>query len=194
VAVAAVLLALGAMTLIAAAPADDHAPAAMTVHIRDYCDTASFGALCTRTAADQTAKGFITRGGFNAELAAEHSVGAWRFILDRSSAPEGATLTLQNLGGETHTFTRVQQFGGGFVAPLNAGAGTPDPAPECASVVNGALVPQPPSANNVFLPAGATMNGPAVRQGEVAHFQCCIHPWMRTTVNARGEQGEHDNQ
>ena len=54
-------------------------------------------------------------------------------------------MNLQNLGGETHTFTRVKRFGGGLVAPLNAAAGTPEPAPECEQMVNGNLVPQPPA-------------------------------------------------
>ncbi len=40
--------------------------------------------------------------------------------------------------------------------------------------------PQPASSTNIFVPAGATVPGPTV-SGE-AKFQCCIHPWMRTTV------------
>ncbi len=103
-------------------------------------------------------------------------------------------LLLKNLGGETHTFTRVRKFGGGFVAPLNAASGNPVPAPECAQMVNGNLMPQPPSANNIFLAAGATANGPQLSEGETVRFQCCIHPWMRITIHLKdhGDDSHHD--
>src|SRR5438876_993656 len=77
--------------------------------------------------------GTITFPGFLAEFARDTSVGAWRFVPNQIRAHEGATLNLQNLGGETHTFTRVKRFGGGFVSVLNF----LPPAPECAQMVNG---------------------------------------------------------
>ena len=173
---------------------DKPQPTHVTVHARDYCDPATFAAIgCHR----DPATGLITLAGFGAELAAEKSVGAWRFITSPTSADQGANITVTNLGGEVHTFTRVKEFGGGFVAPLNAGSGNNVPAPECAKIVNGSLVPQPPSDNNIFLPAGASATA-QVQQGELAHFQCCIHPWMRTTIDARGESDQQtdkdDNQ
>lgn len=163
-------------------------PTQVTVHARDYCDPVTFPADhigCHR----DPATGLITLAGFGAELAAEKSVGAWRFVASPTSADQGADIKIMNLGGETHTFTRVKEFGGGFVAPLNAGLGNDIPAPECAQVVNGNLVPQPPSENNIFLPAGASATA-QVQQGELAHFQCCIHPWMRTTIDTRGKSGQ----
>lgn len=165
----------------------DEQPATVKVDVRDYCDPVSFAAIgCNRTTTP-VANGIITLTGFQAELGSEKSVGAWRFIPDRAATPEGAKLEVQNLGGETHTFTRVKEFGGGFVAALNAASGNPTPAPECAQTVNGNLVPQPPSADNLFLPAGASASAD-VKEGKVVKFQCCIHPWMRITVNAK----EHD--
>ena len=174
----------------------DDQPGTLTVHIRDYCDPVTFANIgCVRTATP-VANGNITLTGFRAELAADKSVGAWRFAPNQSSAEEGLNLTLENLGGETHTFTRVKKFGGGFVAGLNAASGNPTPAPECAKVVSGNLVPQPPSADDVFLPANSSAAGPHVAEGETAKFQCCIHPWMRTTINAKDhdeDEGHHDN-
>jgi hypothetical protein len=169
-------------------------PPQVTVHARDYCDPVTFAAIgCHR----DPATGLITLAGFGAELASEKSVGAWRFVTSPTNADQGASITVTNLGGEIHTFTRVKEFGGGFVAPLNAGSGNNVPAPECAKVVNGNLVPQPPSDNNIFLPAGASATA-QVQQGELAHFQCCIHPWMRTTIDTRGQSGQQtdkdDNQ
>src|SRR5690348_2497476 len=159
-------------------------PANITIHALDYCDPVSFAQIGCRR--DPT-PGFITLAGFGAELASEKSVGAWRFVASQSAAPDGANLTITNRGGETHTFTRVKKFGGGFVAGLNAASGNPTPAPECAKVVNGGLVPQPPGPNNLFLAAGTSATA-QVMEGEVANFQCCIHPWMRTTIHSRDEE------
>jgi len=161
---------------------DSTASSQLTIHIRDYCDPASFDAvLGTGACSRDTANGAITFTGFSTELSSDKSVGAWRFAPSQVKAAEGATLNLQNLGGETHTFTRVKRFGGGFVAALNGGAGTPQPAPECAQVVNGNLVPQPPSADNIFIPAGGSASM-TLQRGETARFQCCIHPWMHVTL------------
>jgi hypothetical protein len=94
-------------------------------------------------------------------------------------------LHLQNLGGETHTFTEVKRFGGGFVAFLNAASGNPVPAPECAQVVNGQLVPQPPGEDNVFIPAGTSAT--VTEHQGVAKYQCCIHPWMHLTITPKDQ-------
>lgn len=153
----------------------------------DYCDPVTFNAAlgdgaCVR----DTAAGIITFDGFLGELAAEKSAGAWRFSPNRTLVGEHAPLKIANLGGELHTFTKVKKFGGGFVAVLNDVSGNPKPAPECARVVDGNLVPQPPSANNLFIPAGASANHPA--SDNVVRYQCCIHPWMRTTIQVEQPQ------
>jgi hypothetical protein len=173
-------------------PDKDDQPGVLNVHIRDYCDPVTFAAIgCVRTVTP-VSSGVITFSGFNAELGADKSVGAWRFVPDRANADEGLGLMLQNLGGETHTFTRVREFGGGFVAPLNAASGNPVPAPECAQTVNGQLVPQPPSPDNIFLDGNASATGPLVPERETAKFQCCIHPWMRMTVNAKKDKTQNE--
>ncbi len=151
----------------------------ITIGIRDKCDPATFNARLG--AGTCVGNGNITFAQFIAELTEDQSVGAWRFSPDEFEVKEGRTLVLVSRAGETHTFTRVAEFGGGFVAGLNALSGNPTPRPECARILPGGdLAPQPPSANNIFVPAGATVSGPTV-SGE-AKFQCCIHPWMRTTV------------
>lgn len=185
-----ILVVFAVATLSVTAPAQDKSkPSELTIHVRDYCDPATFNAAvgdgaCIR----DTSTGAINFMGFLTELSIDKSVGAWRFAPSQSPAGKPLTLNLQSLGGETHTFTRVNRFGGGFVAALNDGAGTPVPAPECAQTVDGNLVPQPPGPDNIFIPAGgsATMT---LRPGETARFQCCIHPWMHFTITA-GE--DHD--
>ncbi len=161
----------------------DEQPSMIKVDVRDYCDPSSFAQIGCNRSVTPIANGFITLTGFQAELAAEKSVGAWRFVPEKAQASDGATLMVHNVGGETHTFTRVKEFGGGFVPALNTASGNPTPAPECAQMVNGNLVPQSPSSTNQFLPAGATATA-EVGEGDTAKFQCCIHPWMRITVKA----------
>ena len=168
----------------------------LNINVRDYCDPTSFNAAipaipptCVRGTQNPLTNGAITFQGFVAEVTLDKSVGAWRFAPDQAKVEEGATINLQSLGGETHTFTRVKRFGGGFVAFLNTASGTPTPAPECAHMVNGNLVPQPPSADNIFIPAGGSAST-TLTHGEVARFQCCIHPWMRVTITPKNEDHE----
>ena len=156
------------------------------LHIRDYCDPASFNLAigdpnaCVR----DIAPGAITFGAFVGELTADKAVGAWRYAPDQLSLAQGATLHVSNLGGETHTFTQVKNFGGGFVDFLNALSGNPTPAPECAQTVNGQLVAQPPGPDNIFISPGQTVDVP-LDQEVNAKYQCCIHPWMRLTLSPR---------
>jgi plastocyanin len=161
-----------------------------TINIRDYCDPESFNAVIgPDTCVRDTSDGLITFSGFVAELGTDKSVGAWRFAPAQLPVAEGAVLELHNLGGETHTFTQVKRFGGGFVDFLNAASGTPVPAPECATVVDGNLVPQPPSDDNIFIPAGRSATHPFGHE-VVARYQCCIHPWMRITIIPKDQSHE----
>ena len=79
-----------------------------------------------------------------------------------------------SVGGETHTFTEVDEFGGGFVDQLNQLSGNPVPAPECTTEFNPADFVAPGSATE------AEDEEPGVH-----HYQCCIHPWMRVDVIVR---------
>ena len=165
--------------------AQQQAPGSVSVKLWDYCDPASFGPGCSRSAVG----GFITFEGFLAEITSERSVGAWRFSPTDLIIEEGTpAITVENVGGEAHTFTRVKKFGGGFVAVLNALSGNNTPAPECAQMVNGNLAPQPFGPRNLLVPAGATLAAAGFEGDEAVNIQCCIHPWMRTTVN-----GYHDD-
>jgi len=162
----------------------------LNIHIRDYCDPTTFNAaIGTGTCVRDTSVGAITFSGFVAELGADKSVGAWRFAPGQIRVSQGTTLQLQNLGGETHTFTEVERFGGGFVDFLNVASGNLVPAPECAQVVNGNLVPQPPSEENIFIPAGGNASLP-LQHEVVARYQCCIHPWMRITITPKDQHHE----
>jgi len=91
---------------------------------------------------------------------------AWRMSPSYVKLESGKDLRVRNIGGRTHTFTEVAQFGAGFVPPLNFGL--TQFAPEC-----GAAVPIPAGTRGANV-EGLTMGN--------HNFQCCIHPWMRAVV------------
>lgn len=162
----------------------------VNIHMLDYCDPASFNLILGDGACERDiTPGLITFNGFLAEVGTEKSAGAWRFSPSPARAGEHDHLLITNIGGELHTFTKVKNFGGGFVAPLNDASGNRKPAPECATVVDGNLIPQPPGPDNLFIPAG----GSATHAGsdDNVRYQCCIHPWMRTTVHAHHSRSSH---
>ncbi|HEY6971130.1 MAG TPA: hypothetical protein VJA94_18115 [Candidatus Angelobacter sp.] len=184
-----VLFVAAAVVLLPRVPqafAQDARSANVNIDIWDYCDPTSFNnAVGPGTCNRSTVNGAITFDGFVAEVSAEESVGAWRFAPNELAVNQGTVLQLHNLGGETHTFTQVKRFGGGFVDFLNGASGNPTPAPECAQVVNGQLVPQPPGPDNQFIDPGTTVSHPLGKDDVVVNYQCCVHPWMRVVITPR---------
>jgi hypothetical protein len=178
-----------------------------TIIMRDACDPDSFNATVGPGTCVAGQHGTTLFGDFIAELQSDQIAGAWRFNpllnttegnfkLVRLELKPGDQTTIQNVGGETHTFTRVKKFGGGFIDVLNGLTGNPDPVPECAQVLpDGSLAPQPESDSNQFVEAGLTEPGPtagtpALPRG-ISRWECCIHPWMRMIVEVQGhEDGE----
>lgn len=179
-------LALGSLVILAVVGGAFSDTKTKLIKIRDDCEPTSFNAAIAPGTC--IGNGKTTFAAFIQELTQDQVAEAWRFNPSDSDVVAGKMLLLENLGGETHTFTKVAAFGGGFVAGLNALSGNPVPRPECAIVLSGGgLAPQPASATNVFVAAGETEAGPTAGSsilpgGEEAKFQCCIHPWMRTVL------------
>jgi hypothetical protein len=140
------------------------------VLMMDACEPESFNAAigpgtCVRN-------GGMTFAKFLELLGKHQKVGSWTFAPSSLHARVGQVLLAVNRGGEAHTFTEVEAFGGGFLPDLNALSGTPVPAPECLSLGPGDFVP----------PGGTTSDEV---EGGTELYQCCIHPWMRTVVTGR---------
>jgi len=175
-----------------------NAQTTQTITMRDACDPTTFNIAVGPGTCMPGHHGNTLFPDFIGELQSDHIAGAWRFNpllnateghyqLVRLDLTSGDQTTIQNAGGETHTFTRVNKFGGGFIVPLNGLSGNPDPAPECAQVLpNGSLVPQPESDTNQFVETGKTESGPTAGSAAlppgVSRWECCIHPWMRMLV------------
>jgi hypothetical protein len=143
------------------------------VSMMDACDPDTFNApppagvgpgTCVRSGGVQ----FAT---FLEQLGKHGSIGSWHFAPPSTSAKVGQVFVAMNRGGEVHTFTEVEAFGGGIVPPLNDLSHTPVIAPECASL----------DPDDFVAPGGSYREEPLEGAG-TAKFQCCIHPWMRLEV------------
>jgi plastocyanin len=173
----------GALALLLAASACDSngdltTPASLargvagrTIQIRDACDPATFNAaLGAGTCVGRS--GGITFATFQDALRRTGTVAAWQFDPPEMTVAEGTEVPVVNVGGEGHTFTEVEEFGGGVVDLLNQLSGNPEMAPECANALPGGLIAPGDRITEEFDEAG-----------EDEKYQCCIHPWMRTTVH-----------
>jgi plastocyanin len=141
------------------------------VQMMDACDPQTFNAAlgpgtCVRS-------GGVRFDRFLRLLGAHQKVGAWHFAPPKVNARVGQTLLAVNRGGEVHTFTEVEEFGGGIVPELNELSGNPTPAPECLAL-----------SGADFVPPGGTF-ADEVEEPGTELYECCIHPWMRTVVRAR---------
>jgi hypothetical protein len=187
---ACVVVTVLAVTSVAVGIASD----SLNIRQRDDCEPASFNAAV----GDGTCvgDGETTFPDFFAEFQQTGQVDKWRFNNDHAGIDRGTAITVTNRGGETHTFTRVAAFGGGFVPPLNAvpGSDTPQaPAPECVADPNAPpdqLAPKAPNFTdidnlNMFIDAGHSAPTPRLTKRGVVRFQCCIHPWMHTEITVK---------
>ena len=146
------------------------------VQLRDDCDPATFNAALGAGACEHSSSGTgLTFTAFNAELTANHAVAAWKIVPTNLDVSEGAKLAVVNNGGETHTYTEVEEFGGGVVPTLNQASGNTTVAPEClnAATFDESTVRSGQSKTETFDEAGTEK------------YQCCIHPWMRQTVTVQ---------
>ena len=123
--------------------------------------------------------GDVTNAEFGAFLTSPLSLStighpAWRNEPSYVKITVGQSVRVANEGGRLHTFTRVANYGGGRVPPLNIGL---TPAPECLNSASTELAP------------GARTEVDGLALG-THRFQCCIHPWMRAAIKVLPE---HEN-
>jgi plastocyanin len=151
------------------------AAGAPMVKVRDACDPATFNAVLGAGAC--VGGGNVTFDAFIDRLIRTGDHPLWRFTPGRATVPAGQTIPVSNVGGEFHTFSRTEEFGGGFVEELNDLLGLEQIADGCT---------QPPGAGNLFLGAGDSGTISTAALGSGTHrFLCCIHPWMRATYRVQ---------
>jgi plastocyanin len=177
-----VAVSLGLVSLVAAATM---AAGVRRVDVEDRCDPATFNAAIGPGTCVDHDRGRITFAEFAAQLnPQDFGDDHWRFNFGRGKIDAGETLQAANSGGEFHTFTEVQNFGGGCVDLLNGPLGL-SPVPECAPITEvapGQIVPTAFLTTGVD--PGTTRDVTGLAPG-THKFQCLIHPWMRTEVTVR---------
>jgi plastocyanin len=152
----------------------------------DECDPTTFNAVLGLDFCKNVALAFVlpfatTFSDLFAQAAAGHPDPGWDFEPDRVTINKGTPLIVVDQGGEPHTFTEVARFGGGFVGGadglggLNGGQA---PVPECKGGFKDVAV-----ARTRIL-QGSQLQVTDLSKGKHL-FQCCIHPWMRVTVDVK---------
>jgi plastocyanin len=100
----------------------------------------------------------------------------WDFEPDVLRIKKGTPLVVTDQGGEPHTFTEVDHFGGGFIPDLNG------PGEDTVSECEGGFANLGVARTRILQGSQQSITG--LGKGEHL-FQCCIHPWMRVKVEVK---------
>ena len=143
----------------------------------DECDPATFNAALGPAFCHNVALGASTtlKALFDQAIAGTPDPN-WDFEPDVVSIKKGTPIIVVDQGGEPHTFTEVERFGGGFLSVLNAPGEVT--VPECTGGFSNVAV-----AKTRIL-QGSQLLLPGLSKGEHL-FECCIHPWMRVKVEVK---------
>ena len=174
-----------ASVLLIISPTASDASSGKSVRMFDDCEVSSFNAVVGPGTC--VGDGETTFSEFIAEVSRTKQAEQWRFSPEMLKVKSGRPAIVDNRGGETHTFTLVKMFGGGFIAPLNGLSGNTTLAPECAKeAADGSLVSAGPGEKSLFVSAGskAAFKTAGLLPGTY-QFQCCIHPWMRIILTVK---------
>jgi len=166
------------------AVAQENSPRLAQVVALDECDPTTFNAalgpdFCKNIAL--AALGYATTLSDLFQKAGEGNPDrGWDFEPDTVKIKEGTTLSVVDQGGEPHTFTEVAKFGGGFIAGLNHGEAT---VSECVGGFSNVAV----AKTRILQASHVDIIG--LKKGKHL-FECCIHPWMRVTVDVKSREEE----
>lgn len=177
-----------------------------SIEINDDCNPATFNAAIPQIPNLCQGHGETTFQQFFAEVGATGQAEDWNFAPRTLHVKAGEAISLENNGGETHTVTNVAQFGGGYIIPLNgllAKFGLGDPRPEClkdgtqtVQIPGLLLAPAPESASNRVVAFGEVDHidtGPGTpfpARQQPYMLECCVHPWMQTTLFVRSSHAK----
>jgi hypothetical protein len=154
----------------------ENPPGVAQVVALDECDPATFNAVLGPDFCHNVALGASTKLSELFRKAADRKPDrGWDFEPDIVHMKKGTILDVVDQGGEPHTFTEVEHFGGGFIGNLNAGEAT---VPECAGGFSNVAV----ARTRILQGSHTQITG--LSKGEHL-FECCIHPWMRVKVEVK---------
>jgi plastocyanin len=156
---------------------DDSASTPVQIVALDECDPKTFNAAL---GADFCKN--VTLGAFTVltDLFTKAKAGTpdpnWDFEPDVLRIKKGTPLVVTDQGGEPHTFTEVEHFGGGFIPDLNA------PGEDTVSECEGGFANLGVARTRILQGSQQLITG--LGKGEHL-FMCCIHPWMRVKVEVK---------
>jgi hypothetical protein len=154
------------------------------VQIRDDCDPATFNLPPPRGVGPGTCvgNGDVTFARFLDQVGKLKRAPEWRFSPAKLNMRAGDTFVATNKGGELHSFTELEKFGGGIVPFLNDLAGSGATVPECGAAA--ATIGQPGSSFVFPGQSFTEIEGPNPTP-RTDLYQCCIHPWMHAAITVR---------
>ena len=181
------VLAIGAMAM--PAVADARGVHIRNVRLQDRCDPASFNAAIPSepgappTCAPHSGQNITFQQFVDKLNPVDFGHPKWNNHPDELDLRGGDEISVTVRGGEFHTFTEVDEFGGGCVPFINGALGLPDPGFAAADCTpgGGGLVDQTGVAPNGL----STLTVAGLAPGE-HKFMCLIHPWMKTVVEVEG--------
>ncbi len=153
-----------------------------TFQIKDKCDAATFNAAVGPGTC--IGNGAVTFAQFLKELQQLQRAPQWHFVPDQAQMTVGESFIATNNGGELHSFTEVNAFGGGIVPFLNQLSNSGPTRPECAAAI-GAFGAGTPNSSFVLPGQSFTDTEGPNDVGHPVLYQCCIHPWMHETITVR---------
>jgi hypothetical protein len=159
------------------------APAPVTIQIKDQCNPATFNAAIGPGTC--VGNGIVTFQQFVNELMTNQRAPQWQFAPSQRLlrlGPSGtAPVTATNNGGELHSFTEVEKFGGGVIPLLNKLSNSGETVPQCSAAF-AALNAGKPNSSFVFPGQSFTDIEDSSNLPQPVLYQCCIHPWMHEVI------------
>jgi hypothetical protein len=93
------------------------------VLLEDDCDPITFNAagqaLFEQNLCEEGFDGSVTYGDFLDAMVLVGGHSAWRFNPNHATISQGESIKAINTGGEGHSFTEVEDFGGGIIPQIN---------------------------------------------------------------------------
>jgi plastocyanin len=183
------ILALGSLAL--PSVADARGVHVREVRLQDRCDPASFNEAIPSAPGDPPTciphggQKTVTFGQFLAKLnPMDFGHPKWNNHPDELDLKQGDEISVVVRGGEFHTFTEVDEFGGGCIPFINEALGLADPGFDPADC--------DPHGSGLIIQTGVLPNGLSTLHvgglDEGTHkFMCLIHPWMKTVVEVEDD-------
>jgi plastocyanin len=147
------------------------------VLLEDDCDPVTFNAvgqaLFEQSLCEEDFDGSVTYGDFLDALVLVGGHAAWKFNPNSATIRQGESIKAINTGGESHSFTEVEDFGGGIIPEINELLGGLEPVREAQD---------PEIFGPTIIAPGDSLTITDLKAG-THRFMCVFHPWQQSVIN-----------